>query len=115
MQMNLPMIRNRKRLRLAAGMAVGLVLSAGCVRQTIEPEYHPRVSTSQNSDGLVTLSWETRVGYDYSLFVVNPETREWQPLKGSKVYPGTGESITVTDRRNPRQPLPWYSVRAQKR
>lgn len=96
-------------------LIAGMILGSGCVRTTIEPEYTPRVTTAQNSDGLVTLSWVTRPGYDYTLLSKAPDSNEWKPVKGSRVFSGSGETITVTDKRNPRAPLPWYSVQADKR
>lgn len=94
---------------------VGTLAGFGCVRTTFEPEYTPRVSSAQNSDGLITLSWESRVGYDYVLLAKDANSTTWNPVKGASVFHGTGKTITVTDKRNPRQPLPWYSVRAEKR
>lgn len=99
------------------GVALGIVLlgAVGCVTKTIEPEYIPRVSTAMSSDGTVSLSWPSRDGYDYRIYILNPETRAWVPLKGVDVIRGTGEVITIQDRQNPRKPLPWYSVRPEKR
>lgn len=95
-------------------LMISILVSAGCVRETIEPEYSPRVTTSQNSDGLVTVSWESDLGYDYILQAMDPDVRQWIPVKGGKRYRGTGEVITVQDKRDPRKPLPWYSARAEK-
>jgi hypothetical protein len=95
-------------------LLIGLLSTAGCVSERIEPEHSPRVTTAQNSEGLVTLSWKSELGYDYRIFFLNADTRQWHQMPGSKVYRGTGDVITIQDRRNPRLPLPWYSVRADK-
>ncbi len=91
-----------------------MLLGSGCVSKEIKPEDIPRVATSQNSAGVVTLSWESKTGYQYRLLVRNMKTGEWTPVAGSKVYEGTGETITVQDKQNPNKPLPWYSVKPEK-
>lgn len=95
-------------------LGVGLLCSTGCVSKTIEPADIPRVATSRNSAGVVTLSWESKKGYHYRLMIRDMQTGKWSPVAGSNVYEGTGETITVQDRQNPNQPLPWYSVSPEK-
>lgn len=95
-------------------LGLGFLCSYGCVSKTIEPADIPRVSTSQNSQGVVTLSWASKKGYNYRLLVLDLKTREWKPVAGSSVYEGTGDMITVQDQQNPNKPLPWYSVRPEK-
>lgn len=94
--------------------AVLLGLLSGCVRQTVLPEYSPRVTTAQNSDGMVTLSWLSRVGYTYTIHIRHAASGPWEPLRNAPVVRGTGKVITITDKRHPRAPLPWYTVRAEK-
>jgi len=91
-----------------------MLCGSGCVSKKIEPEDIPRVATSQNSSGVVTLSWESKKGYRYRLLIRDMKSGEWRPVAGSKVYEGTGETITVQDQQNPNKPLPWYSVRPEK-
>ena len=91
------------------------MVCAGCVSQIIEPEHIPRVTTSQTSDGVVTLSWKSDVGYNYKIYIMSPDDRQWRPLKGVAMFRGTGDLISIQDQRNLRAPLPWYSVRAEKR
>jgi len=99
----------------AAAVLLGVMLcSSGCVSKNIEPEDIPRVATSQNSAGVVTLSWDSKKGYRYRLLIRDMKSGEWKPVAGSKVYEGTGETITVQDQQNPNKPLPWYSVRPEK-
>jgi hypothetical protein len=95
-------------------LGVGLLCSTGCVSKEIEPADIPRVSTSQNSKGIVTLSWASKKGYTYRLLMRDMKTGEWKPVAGSDVFEGTGETITVQDQQNPNNPLPWYSVRPEK-
>jgi hypothetical protein len=102
------------------GLGVAIVLlgavlcNTGCVSKKIEPADIPRVSSSQNSAGIVTLSWASRKGYQYRLMIRDMKTGEWRPVEGSEVYKGTGETITVQDQQNPNKPMPWYSVRPEK-
>ena len=95
-------------------LGVGLWCSAGCVSKKIQPADIPRVSSSQNSQGIVTLTWESKIGYRYRLMIRDMKTGQWTPVEGSEVYEGTGDTITVQDRQNPNKPLPWYSVRPEK-
>lgn len=95
-------------------LGMGLLFSTGCVSKKIEPAYVPVVSSSQNSDGIVTLSWESKTGYEYRILIRDINTGEWSPVKGSGVYRGTGETIIVRDQQNPNNPLPWYSVSPKK-
>lgn len=95
-------------------LSIGLLCSTGCVSEKIEPADIPRVSTSQNSKGVVSLSWASKKGYNYRLMIRDMKTGEWSPVPGSDVYKGTGEIITVQDQQNPKKPLPWYSVRPEK-
>jgi hypothetical protein len=95
-------------------LGVGLLSSTGCVSKKIEPADIPRVTTARNNAGIVTLSWESKKGYNYRLMIRNMNTGEWSPVKDSEVYKGTGETITVQERQNPNEPLPWYSVRPEK-
>lgn len=95
-------------------LVVGLLCSTGCVSEMIEPADIPRVSTSRNSKGIVTLSWASKPGYRYRLLVRDMKTGEWKPVAGLDLYEGTGDTITVQDRQNPNTPLPWYSVRPEK-
>lgn len=95
-------------------LGVELLCSTGCVSKKIEPADIPRVSSSQNSAGIVTLSWASKIGYKYRLMSRDMNTGEWTPVAGSDLYVGTGETITVQDQQNPNKPLPWYSVRPEK-
>jgi len=94
-------------------LGAGLLCHTGCVSKTIEPADIPRVSSSQNSAGVVTLSWASKKGYQYRLMIRDMNTGEWKPVEGSEVYEGTGETITVQDQQNPNKPMPWYSVRPE--
>ena len=95
-------------------LGVGLLCNIGCVSKKIEPADIPRVSSSQNSAGVVTLSWASKTGYQYRLMIRDMKTGEWTPVAGSEVYKGRGETITVQDQQNPHKPMPWYSVRPEK-
>lgn len=94
-------------------LGIGLLCSNGCVSKKIEPADIPRISTSQNSEGVVTLSWASKKGYSYRLFILDMKTREWKPVEGADLFEGTGEIITVQDQQKPGKELPWYSVRPE--
>ena len=96
-------------------LMIGVLGSAGCVREIIEPEHSPRVTTSQNGEGLVTVSWKSNPAYDYILHAMDPDSHQWNPVKGATWHRGTGEVITVQDKRNPRETIPWYSVHSRMR
>jgi hypothetical protein len=96
-------------------LAGAFFLAAGCVTKTIEPEYNPRVFTVQDNDGKVTISWSSRSDYNYRVFIKNPETQMLEPLPGMDLISGTGEIISVYDKRRRKQPLPWYRVRPEKK
>ena len=95
-------------------LSILLFCGPGCVSKKVEPADIPTVSTSRNSKGVVTLSWESKLGFKYHLLIRDMNTGEWTPVAGSGVYEGTGETITVQDKQNPKKPLPWYSVRPEK-
>jgi hypothetical protein len=90
--------------------AVMLLMSGGCVSQKIEPEYIPRVSTTQNNQGMVTISWPSRVGYTYRLSAED----QGQVHVDRKEYMGTGDVIEVEFMRDPSKRLPDYRVIPEK-
>ena len=90
--------------------AVLLLLAAGCVSQKIEPAYIPRVSTAQNNQGMVTISWPSRIGYTYRLSAED----QGQVYVDRKEYIGTGEDIVVEFMRDPSKKLPDYRVIPEK-
>ncbi len=97
--------------KVCPALAVSLLLTlTGCVSETIEPEYIPNVSAVQNSQGLVTISWPSRVGYNYRLVARQKSNVTFD----KRVYPGTGEEIVVQFKRDPRKPLPDYTVQPEK-
>lgn len=108
------MVNKRLKVFVPALLAGVLIAVSGCVSKKIEPEYIPRVATSDNGKGTVTLSWKTRVGYKYQIYVRDDSANLWVPLKNGKIYRGSGKTISVEIRHNTRKPLPWYSVRARK-
>ena len=87
----------------------GMSLTA-CVSQKIEPEYIPKVATSQNYKGVVSISWPSRKGYNYRLGVRDKGKVDFD----TKTYKGTGEDIVVQFKLNPEIPLPDYVVKPEK-
>ena len=99
---------NQKRMLVfSLCAAVGLT---SCVSRTIEPAYIPKVATSRNYEGLTTISWPSRKGYNYRLAVRD----QGRVIFDTKVYEGTGEDIVVQFRLDPATPLPDYVVKPEK-
>lgn len=94
---------------LFAILATGGLL-AGCVHKEYEPAYIPNVAATQNNEGLVTISWPSREGYNYRLVA----RTEGKVIMDSKVYRGTGEDIVIQFMRDRSKPLPDYSVKPEK-
>lgn len=87
---------SKSRVRAAMGLllyGVGLLLLSGCVSQPVDREYTPVLIVSENSDGAVTLSWESMVGYRYRLYLLDCGDTEWTPFGHS--IDGTGELISL--------------------
>jgi hypothetical protein len=87
--------------------AFGLV---SCVSRTVEPAYFPKVATSQNHEGITTISWPSREGFNYRLAV----KEAGKVIYDKKVYRGTGEDIVLQFRLDPGRPLPDYAVMPEK-
>ncbi len=99
-----------QKITLAALFGSVALMISGCVKEHIEPAYIPNVSTTQNSDGLVTICWQSRKGYNYRLCACEQE----RVVVNQKVYRGTGQEIVVQFKRDVRKPLPDYSVIPEK-
>ncbi len=98
--------------RFLLGVSVcALLCMTGCVSRTLEPVYPPNVTTSQNNEGLVTISWPSQTGYNYRLAALDKNGR---PMYDNKVYRGTGDTIEIQFMRDPRKPLPNYVVKPEK-
>jgi len=92
---------------LASFLALALT---SCVSRKIEPAYIPKIATSQNYEGMITISWPSRKGYDYRLAVRD----KGKLIYDNKVYKGTGETIVVQFKRDPGKPMPDYAVVPEK-
>jgi hypothetical protein len=87
-----------------------IMVGSGCVSKKVEPEHQPRLGISQTSDGWVTISLESEVGYKYQILYEDPVDRMWKPLKGCESISGTGDAIEIKKRFNSRKPLPPFTV-----
>ncbi|MBN2704738.1 MAG: hypothetical protein JXR23_11060 [Pontiellaceae bacterium] len=92
----------------------GVLAFSGCVRTVIEPMYIPTVSASRGKDGIVTVSWPSRVGYRYRLFVTTPNGEKGPVERYGETFTGTGENIEISFVTNPNEPLRVYSVMPEK-
>jgi len=95
---------------LGAALAGICIAVCGCVSETIEPEYIPRVTVTQNVQGVVSISWPSRIGYTYQLVAED----QGKVYEDQKRYTGTGDIIVVEFKRDPTKPLPDYRVQPQK-
>ncbi|MBN2685203.1 MAG: hypothetical protein JXR40_07975 [Pontiellaceae bacterium] len=93
---------------------VGAIIFSGCIREVIEPMYIPTVSASRGRDGIATVSWPSRVGYRYRLFVTTPNGQKGPVEKYGETFMGTGQNIEISFATNPNEPLPVYSVMPEK-
>lgn len=100
----------KPRCVLASVLSGISLLGFGCVEKKIDPAYIPKVATTQNNEGVITISWPSRKGYNYRLCAREKE----QLIVDQKVYKGTGDTIYVEFKRDPEKPLPDYSVIPEK-
>ncbi|VGO15645.1 hypothetical protein PDESU_04230 [Pontiella desulfatans] len=97
--------------RMAAMLlAAGLLVSVGCVSKKVEPEHKPKLGISQSTDGILTMSLDTEVGYKYSILYLDPKEKRWKMMKGCESIMGTGKTIEIQKRVNPRKPVPALTV-----
>lgn len=90
--------------------AASVVLIVGCVSKPVEKKHTPTLMTAQNSDGEVTLSWDSVVGYRYRLYLMDRGDTEWTPF--GNTFDGTGERITLEG--NSRKKARRYWIQADK-
>ena len=96
--------------RLFSGMVL-LAFFAGCVTKPVEVEEHaPRLMIAQNSDGQVTISWDSALDRIYTVYYQADKDSDWKALRSAYQVPGTGETLTAYDRVNPNGPLRRYRL-----
>ena len=92
-----------------------LALFTGCVSKPVEEEYTPPpLMIAQNSDGDVTIAWESDPDHLYTIYYQTRSGTDWRPLKKAQRVPGTGNTITIYDRVNPNWPLRRYRILSEK-
>lgn len=96
--------------RAALGILLIISVLTGCVSTPLDPEHKPELGTSVNSDGDLTISLNTEIGYVYTILYEDPQDRQMKPLKGAELIKGTGETIHIRKRVNPRKPVPSLMV-----
>ena len=96
--------------RLLLGMVL-LVFLAGCVSKTIEAEEHaPPLMIAQNSDGQVSISWDSQPDLIYTIYYQAEKDGDWKALRTAYQVRGTGETLTAYDRVNPKGSLRRYRL-----
>jgi len=92
-----------------------LVFLSGCVSKPVEKEYvPPPLVIAQNSDGDVSIAWESDPGYVYTIYYQSSETSDWKALKKAYRMRGTGQMLTAYHRVNPNGPSPRYRILPEK-
>ena len=91
-----------------------LLLLAGCVSTVVEEEHPPAMMIAQNSEGEVTMAWESDLDHVYTVYCQKTPGSDWVILPQANRLPGTGETMTVHDRMNPRRPARRYRVLPEK-
>lgn len=91
-----------------------LGLLSGCVSKPVEAEDGkpalPLLMIAQNGDGDVTIEWESRPGFFYTIYYQVAADTDWKVLRKARRMPGTGQTLTAYDRVNPNRPLRRYRV-----
>ncbi len=94
-----------------------LVFLSGCVSKPVENENEytpPPLVIAQNSDGDVSIAWESDPGYVYTVYYQSSAGADWKGLKKAYRLPGTGQMLTVYDRVNPNRPPRRYRLLHEK-
>lgn len=91
-------------------------LMAGCVSKPLETKIHaPPLMIAQNSDGQVTIAWESDPAYIYTIYYQSSAGADWKVLRTGNRVPGTGQTLTSHDLVNPNKALRRYRVVAEKK
>jgi hypothetical protein len=93
----------------------GMLLSA-CVSTVVEEKDKiPRMAIAQGGNGLVSIGWESRPDYVYTVYYQNNPQEEWKILRGANRISGNGSTLTVHDRVNPHKPPRRYRLLPEKK
>jgi len=91
-------------------LAVVLTLT-GCVSEPVLSKVHdPALMIAQNSDGETTIAWDSEPDYVYTIYYMDPPNGKWATLRHATRIRGTGRTLTVKDRINPRGPMRRYRL-----
>jgi hypothetical protein len=93
-----------------------VIIFSGCISKPAEksPEHTPSLMISQNSDGEVTLMWESDPDYSYTVLYLDKKSGKWLSLRNGIRVRGTGKSLSVMDRVNPRNSQRRYRLQFDK-
>ncbi len=99
-------------MTVARVFLVGLTcVLVGCVSKPMEDKVHaPSLMIGQNSDGDVSILWDSQPNHTYTLYYQDPPSDEWKTLRTASRVPGTGAALTVRDRVNPNKPQRRYRL-----
>ncbi len=102
---------------LRSFLCVVLLMSlTGCVNKPMDDEvaHIPPLMIAQNSDGQVTISWESEADWIYTIYYQAEKEGDWKALRSGYRLQGTGRVLTIHDRVNPRRPMRRYRVLPEK-
>ena len=91
-------------------LGLSLFFLSGCVSKVVEDNHPPAVMIAQNSDGVVSIAWDSKLGYDYTLYYQEASGGDWRILGRYKNLSGTGKTMNAQDRVNPRKKSRRYRV-----
>lgn len=91
-----------------------LVFLSGCVSKPEEEYVPPPLVIAQNSDGDVSIAWESDLGYVYTIYYQSSADADWKALNEAYRVRGTGQMLTVSDRVNPNRPPRKYRLLPEK-
>ncbi len=96
------------------GVLLAVSLLAGCVSKVVEEDHPPPLMLAQNSDGVTTMQWDSKLGYVYTIFYQDTPTSNWKILPQANRLRGTGKPLHAQDRIDPRRPPRRYRVLPEK-
>lgn len=91
-------------------LTVAALAVAGCVSEPVQQEkaHMPALMNVSDGDGNTTLSFKSEPGYVYTILFMDKQNPSWTKLPQGLRLRGTGKTIYVKDKVNPRMPTRRY-------
>lgn len=94
---------------------LAMFLLAGCVSKVVEQPHPPPLMIARNSEGVVTMQWDTKPGWYYTIFYQDNPSSNWKVLPGANRLRGTGKPLNAQDRVDPKRSPRRYRVLPEKK